>query len=222
MADEKLIGRLLETLDELGIAENTTLVVMSDHGTNLGEHPVDPIPWRKEKKKYPQHTTMYDCDLKVAMIIKGEGLPRGKVVKGMVRSIDLIPTLLDLLGISVEEYDFDGLSLLPVIEKGKAEGREVYSEDLFESRGKGALQSFRTEDFKFIRNLTLGTEEYYDLNSDPQEQNNIVEKVEKEKLIGIRKKLNAFLRTQVSAGKVFSKKEKEAIDKRLRALGYIE
>jgi len=222
MADEKLVGRLLTTLNDLGISEDTILVVMSDHGTNLGEHPVEPIPWRKEGKRYPQHTTMYDCDLKVAMIIKGEGLPRGKKVEGMVRSIDLVPTLLELVDISTEEYDFDGLSLLPVIERGKAKGREVYSEDLFEARGKGALQSFRTEEFKFIRNLTLGTEEYYDLNSDPQEQNNLIEKTDKEKLIEIRKKLNAFLRTRVSEGKTLSKKEKETIDKRLRALGYIK
>jgi len=222
MADEKLVGRLLTTLNDLGISEDTILVVMSDHGTNLGEHPVEPIPWRKEGKRYPQHTTMYDCDLKVAMIIKGEGLPRGKKVEGMVRSIDLVPTLLELVDISTEDYDFDGSSLLPVIEKGKAKGREVYSEDLFEARGKGALQSFRTEEFKFIRNLTLGTEEYYDLNNDPQEQNNLIEKTDKEKLIGIRKKLNAFLKTRVSEGKTLSKKEKETIDKRLRALGYIK
>jgi len=221
MADEKLIGRLLTTLGDLEIAENTTLVVMSDHGTNLGEHPVKDIPWRKKGTRYPQHTTMYDHDLKVAMIIKGEGLPKGKTIKGIARSIDLVPTLLDLMGIPAEEYDFDGVRLLPVIEEGEARG-EVYSEDLFEVRGEGSLQSIRTKDFKFIRNLTLGIEEYYDLNSDPQEQNNLIGKADKEKLIAIRKKLNAFLKTQVSKGRVFSQKEKEEIDKRLRALGYIE
>jgi len=221
MADEKLIGRLLDTLNKLSIADNTTLVIMSDHGTNLGEHPVKDIPWRKKGTRYPQHTTMYDHDLKVAMIIKGEGLSKGKTVKGMVRSIDLIPTLLDLVGISTEEYSFDGLSLLPLIEKGEVR-EEVYSEDLFESRGKGALQSLRTKDFKFIRNLTLGTEEYYDLNNDPLEQNNLIEKINMEKLIGLRKKLNVFLRTQVASSKAISQKEKEVINQRLRALGYIE
>jgi len=221
MADEKLIGRLLDTLNKLSIADNTTLVVMSDHGTNLGEHPVKDIPWRKKGTRYPQHTTMYDHDLKVAMIIKGEGLPKGRTIKGIVRSIDLVPTLLDLVGISTEEYSFDGLSLLPLIEKDEArEG--VYSEDLFEPRGKGALQSLRTKDFKFIRNLTLGTEEYYDLDNDPLEQNNLIEKINREKLIGLRKKLNVFLRTQVVSSKAISQKEKEVIDQRLRALGYIE
>lgn len=221
MADEKLIGRLLTTLDDLGITKNTTLVVMSDHGTNLGEHPVEPIHYRRTEKKYPQHTTMYDHDLKVAMIIKGEGLPKGKKIKCMVRSIDLVPTLLDLTDIPFEGYNFDGLSMLSVIEKDEAR-EEVYSEDLFEIRGEGALQSIRSKDFKFIRNLTLGSEEYYDLNIDPREQNNIVKKIDKNKLITIRKKLNAYLQTKITIGKEFSQKEKEAINQRLRALGYIE
>ena len=51
---------------------------MSDHGTNLGEHPVKDIPWRKKGTCYPQHTTMYDHDLHVAMMIKGKDLPQGK------------------------------------------------------------------------------------------------------------------------------------------------
>jgi len=222
MADEKLIGRLLKTLSELGIAENTILVVMSDHGTNMGEHPAKPIPWRKGGIRYPQHVTMYDHDLRVAMIIKGGGLPKGKKVKGMVRSIDLIPTLLDLTGISIEGYDFDGSSLLPIIEKGEAKGREVYTEDLFEIRGEGVLQSIRTDDFKFMRNLTLGTEEYYDLLKDPQEKKNIVNQQDKETIINLRKKLNAYLKTKITTDKEFSQKEKEAINQRLRSLGYIE
>ncbi len=221
MADKKLIGRLLTTLDDLGITKNTTLVVMSDHGTNLGEYPAQPIPWRKGRVIYPQHNTMHDCDLKVAMIIKGEGLPQGIVIKNMVRSIDLVPTLLDLVGISTKEYGFDGSSLLPVIEKGEIR-KEVYSEDLFEPRGEGALQSLRTEEFKFMRNLTLNIEEYYNLPKDPQEKNNIIDQQDKETIINLRKKLDAYLRTKVTAGKEFSQKEKEAIDQRLRALGYIE
>ena len=222
MADEKLIGRLLETLNELNISKHTTVVVMSDHGTNLGEHPAKPIPWRKEGTRYPQHTTMYDHDLKIAMLIKGEGLPEGKVVRGMVGSVDLVPTLLDLAGVSTGEYDFDGLSLLPVIEKGTADGREMYSEDLFEARGEGAIQSIRGDDFKFIRNLTLGTEEYYDLVRDPQEQKNSIKKIDKDRKISLRKKLNAFLPTRASQDKVFSRERKEQIDQRLRGLGYIK
>jgi len=224
MVDEKLIGRLLTFVEESGIEEKTILVIMSDHGTNLGEHPVDPIPWRKGMMLYPQHTTMYDEDLKVAMIIKGPGLPRMKIIKGMVRTIDLVPTLLEILGIPVEEYDFDGKSLLPSVEKGETRGREVYAEDLFELRGKGALQALRTDDFKYIRNLTLFKEEYYDLKSDPGEKNNIIEKIDKNTLYQIRKKLNSFLLTEVveESKKSMIVREKSKINERLRRLGYME
>jgi arylsulfatase A-like enzyme len=78
---------------------------------------------------------MYDHDLKVVLMIKGGGLPKGKKNKGLVGSVDLVPTLLDLVGISSKKYDFDGSSLLPVIKKGEVKGREIYSEDLFEPRG---------------------------------------------------------------------------------------
>jgi arylsulfatase A-like enzyme len=221
MADERLIGRLLKTLEAFQIRDDTILVVMSDHGTNLGEHPAGQIPWRKEGKTYPQHTTMYDHDLKVAMILNGGGLPKGKTVKGMVGSIDLVPTLLELVGIPTEGHDFDGTSLLPAIERGEAKGREIYSEDLFEPRGKGALQSIRTDTSKFIRNLTLGTEEFYDLLRDPKEENNIIGEMDKDKAIEWRKKLNVFLKGSVSQGKPLPERDKEKIDKRLRALGYI-
>jgi arylsulfatase A-like enzyme len=140
----------------------------------------------------------------------------------MVGSVSLVPTLLDLVGISTQDYDFDGSSLLPAIEKGETKGAEVYSEDLFEARGEGALQSIRTDDVKLIRNLTLGTEEFYDLRKDPQEKNNLVEAIDKEKKIELRKKLNVRLTSGVSGGKVFSKTEKEQIDQRLRRLGYIK
>jgi arylsulfatase A-like enzyme len=221
MADEKLIGRLLTTLDELSLGDETIVVVMSDHGTNLGEHPAGQIPWRKEGKTYPQHTTMYDHDLRVAMIMKGGGLPKGKTVRGMVGSVDLIPTLLEWVGVPTEKYDFDGVSLLPAIDRGEAKKREIYSEDLFESRGKGALQSIRGETVKFIRNLTLGTEEFYDLEKDPEEKKNMIEEIDKDRAIESRKKLNVFLKGSVSGGKEFSKRSREKIDKRLRALGYI-
>jgi hypothetical protein len=110
---------------------------------------------------------------------------------------------------------------LPLLQKDQ-DRDEVYSEDLFEPRGLGAIHSLRTPEYKFIRNLTLGEEAYFDLNNDPDEQQNIKEKIDKEKLIQIRKKLNSYLFTKVVSQKGFSKEEKGVINKRLRALGYIE
>ncbi|MCK4663312.1 MAG: sulfatase [Bacteroidales bacterium] len=225
MTDEKLINRLINNLKELDIYENTTLVIMSDHGTNLGEHPAPPICYRETERKYPQHMTMYDCDLKNAMIIKGEKIPKDKIIYGMVRSIDLIPTLLDLIGVKLDKFGFDGESLLPVIRNGVAKDRILYAEDIFEPRGPGIIQAIRDDYSKYMRNLTKWTEEYYDLSKDPNEKNNIIGKIESEKILKLRKKLNSFLiSTDISKSKKapITNKEKSIIDERLRRLGYIE
>ena len=222
MADERLVDRLLGTLDELGIGDQTLVVVMSDHGTNLGEHPGNPIPWRGGEKIYPQHTTMYDHDLKVSLLVKGADLPQGRAVKGMVRSIDLVPSLLDLLDIETHAMGFDGKSWLPHVRSGLAQGREAYSEDVFEPRGTGIVQSLRTDSAKFIRNLTQGTEEYYDLKADPEERANLLDRTDADILVPLRRKLNRHLLAGMPVSDTFSSSEKDAIAKRLRALGYVE
>jgi len=228
LMDEKLLGGLLTTLKELNIAEDTILVVMADHGTGIGEHPGFTTPFRDEIY-FPQHLTLYDQDLKVPLVIKGKGLPQGRKIKGMMRSIDVIPTLLSLLKISIEDIGFDGINLCPAIEKGNTQSlvNYAYAEELFEKRGPGAIQALRTEEYKFIRNLTKGDEEFYNLKDDPSEQKNLFPNMrgeeEKKMLENIRGQLNNFLiKTKGSSDDVFSKKEKTEIDNRLRALGYIE
>ncbi|OGF24786.1 hypothetical protein A2331_04110 [Candidatus Falkowbacteria bacterium RIFOXYB2_FULL_34_18] len=216
LADKEVINRLLITLEDLGIRDNTIIVIMSDHGTNLGEHEVDPIPWRDGRKTYPQHTTMYDCDLRVVMIIVGGGLPKNKRIKGMVRSVDLVPTLLELAGIPTTEENFDGESLLPVINSGSAKNKLVYSEDLFEPRGRGALQSLRTDKFKYIRNSTIGEEEYYDLEVDPEEKNNIISQINSKQL---REELAQYLQDNQCISE-FPEEDEKKIKENLRLLGY--
>lgn len=222
LVDQTVIDPLLKKLEQFDIAGKTILVLMSDHGTNLGEHPVTPLPWRDKQVLFPQHTTLYDCDLKVVMILRGPGITPGLKVQGMVRSIDLVPTLLELIEFQTTSYDFDGETLLPTIEGGVASGRMVYSEDLFEIRGEGALQAVRGDDYKFIRNLTTSKEEYYNLKNDPEEKNNIVAEIDEEELIKLRKQLNYFLITPTIIGESMDHKQREHISKSLRFLGYLK
>jgi len=146
-------------------------------------------------------------------------------VKGVVRSVDVIATLLDLLEIPRQEMDFDGMSLLPAIEKGETEGAIAYAESLYPGVSHGTLQAFRTDEFKFIRDLTEGKEEYYDIRNDPLEQNNLIEEVRKskeEQLRDIRKKLNLRLfETRGATMTRLSQEEQEKVRKRMRALGYM-
>ncbi len=232
-ADENLIRGIMELFEKLDLWDNTTLIIMSDHGTNIGEHPVKFIPHRSGGLKYPQHKTLYDHDTRVVLIMKDKNLPPGRRVEGVVRSVDVIPTILDLLEIPIKkEYDFDGISLLPIIKKGKAEGNIAYSEDLFEwqieypkepNLDVGPLQAARTEKVKLIRNLIKGTEEFYDLQEDPEEQHNLIDKVrEKEEVVSLRRLLNSKLYLDVKGMVTLSAKEREEMKIRLQRLGYIE
>jgi hypothetical protein len=89
-------------------------------------------------------------------------------------------------------------------------------------RGDGALQAIRKDDIKFIRNLTTSNEEYYNLLTDPEEKNNIIDDIDRKELVKLRKQLNYFLITPTIIGEGMDDKQKENICKSLRLLGYIK
>ncbi|HUV06358.1 MAG TPA: sulfatase [Spirochaetia bacterium] len=232
-ADENLIGGMIRLFDELKLWDDTLLVLFSDHGTGVGEHPVKPIPHRSGGLLYPQHRSMYDHDTNVFLILRDRDLPAGKRIPGVVRSVDIMPTVLDFVGIPIQkEWDFDGISLLPIIKRGRAEELEAYTEDLYEYLGDykdvepnllvGSLQSIRTDEVKLIRNLSAGTEEFYDLKQDQGEQKNLIEKArERHDVVDLRRKLNSKLLDAKQMTFPFSENEKFQIEERLRRLGYL-
>jgi arylsulfatase A-like enzyme len=224
MMDEKLVGGLIKLLKELDLYDNTVIGFMSDHGCNIGEHPAEPLPHHPDNR-YPQHSSAWDCELLVPLIIKSKDMPKNKRIVGMARSIDISPTLLELAGISTEDLGFEGVSLVEDIKKGSVAPRETYIENLSEMMFPGAFQALRTPTHKFIRNITKSTEEYYDLEKDPIEQNNIVETLrnyDRPELMRIRAKLNDCLwRKIMRSAHHFSNEEEEKIKQRLRGLGYM-
>lgn len=87
---------------------------MSDHGTNLDEHPILVGTFGESWeciRPYPEHCTICEQDIRVLCIIKDRDLPQGKVIKEITRTIDLVLTVLDLLHIRVpvnfQWYVFD-------------------------------------------------------------------------------------------------------------------
>ena len=101
-ADQE-IGRLLETLRELGLDRRTLVIITSDHGEALGENGL------------AGHAYLYDFNLRVPLLL---GLPNGDHagtrVAAQVRSIDIVPTALEVLGIRQPD-GIDGRSLLPLL-----------------------------------------------------------------------------------------------------------
>jgi len=168
--DKKLFQPLVKLLKDLDIWDDTTIIVTSDHGETLGtKNP----SWKTFFFEYPQHKTMYESDLKIPLIIKNKNL-KSQEINHTVRAIDIVPTIIGLLKISSTE-DFDGINLVPLMNGGKLPELIAYSEELFEKRGPGSIQSLRTNNYKLIRNVTKNQEEFYDIENDPEEMKNIID-----------------------------------------------
>ncbi|MEG2127331.1 MAG: sulfatase [Bacteroides sp.] len=95
------IGQILQALDDLGLAENTIVVLLGDHGWHLGEHTF----WGK-------HNLM-DRATHVPLIIRVPGKKRGKT-RSMVEFVDLYPTLCELCNLPKPENQLDGTSFVPI------------------------------------------------------------------------------------------------------------
>ncbi len=220
--DKAFFGPLREVLSDLQIEDETTVLITSDHGTNLEEHEVPPFPHLD--LVYPQHTTMYDCDLLVPLIIKDMDVPKNKVIPGMVRTVDIVPTLLDLAGMAIPD-DLDGVSLCSFIKNGKAEGLLAYAEELYEKRGPGDFQAIRDDLHKYIiDHRNGGQEEFYDIKSDPVEKTNLMDSLSKnqENILTNWRNICEEYRPRKDSTFKMDNEVKEKLTERLQMLGYIE
>lgn len=160
--DEKF-RRFLNEFDQLGLTDRTVFVLTSDHGTELYEH-----------RRFDHGFTLYNELLHVPLVIKAPGRPGGRVVKDRVSSIDVMPTILDLLNIDVPERtrtQLRGRSLAPAL-AGEPVGRDVYSEtDYRQYTYKRSV--ITPSGWKFIYTLENGGRELYDLKADPRETKNL-------------------------------------------------
>lgn len=162
--DEKFKGFLAE-LKKMGVMDKTIFVLTSDHGTEFYEH-----------KRFDHGFSLYDELIHVPLIIKLPGQKSGKVIKDQVSSLDIMPTLLDLLEVKMPEKaknQLRGTSLIPAL-KGKQVAKDVYSEtDYRQYTYKRSV--ITKEGWKFIYTLEDKGRELYNLKKDPKEQKNLVE-----------------------------------------------
>ena len=149
------LGRLLDTLERRGSQRETLILVTSDHGESLGEH------------GEPTHgMTLYDAAMKVPLILSGPGVPEARSVGGVVRGVDVAPTLLSLAGLP-PLAEADGRDLAPLLLPGGGASREwAYSETLLPQLdfGWAPLHAVRTADELYVR---APRPELYWLASDP-------------------------------------------------------
>jgi arylsulfatase A-like enzyme len=158
--------RLFTRLEELGIAEDTLVILNSDHGETLYDH-----------ECWYDHHGMYDCTLHIPLIMRWPGvLPEGEVVEGITLHQDLVPTIMDLLDID-PGIGFDGVSQLPLIDGSVPTNYSgFYITECTWMRKHG----WRTSEWKLIHALEPDFHfkpevELYNLLEDPEEYDNLAE-----------------------------------------------
>ena len=150
------LGRLLEGLRERDVLDRTVLALVSDHGESFLEH------------GHVKHCrTLYDTELKTPFLLRLPRQREGVRHARAVQNVDLVPTVLDLLGArETGGGALEGRSLVPLLE-----GRPL--EEALSFGSIGTLRSVNDDRHKLIHNLRRGTWELYDLHADPGERRNL-------------------------------------------------
>ena len=174
---ESYLSQILDKIYDLELDKNSIILVMSDHGVSVGE--------KLGERAYGAYC--YDYTLRnFAYFLIPNSQPLE--IKQQIRTIDYMPTILDLLNISLDEsyYDLDGISLLPLTEGKSVSEPYAFSETGNPLHDKSPpkepnTKSIRTSDWKLIFNEYNNTKELYNLQLDPHENNNLIgtgEKIE--------------------------------------------
>jgi arylsulfatase A-like enzyme len=172
---DALVGRLLDALDRSPRAENTIIVLWSDHGWHLGE------------KGHWHKMTLWERATRVPLIVVAPGVGRpGTRCSRPVSLVDLYPTLNELCGLPLRE-ELDGTSLVPLLRDPSAPWNRPAL--ITYRRGNHAL---RSDHWRYIR-YANGDEELYDHRRDPNEWTNLAGRAE---FAHVRRELTRWLPTE--------------------------
>jgi arylsulfatase A-like enzyme len=194
---DALVGKLLQSLDDQGLTDNTIVVLWGDHGWKLGEH----FMWSK--------STNYEIDTRAPLLIAFPGNPAaGRKTDGMVEFLDIYPTLCELAGLPLPDH-LEGKSFLPLFENPHQDWKEVVFSQYPREGGQVMGYAMKTDDYRYVRwqDQSSGkvlARELYDHRKDYQENFNIPPLPENRQLI---KKLDSqFERAYKAAHKPYAVK----------------
>ena len=170
------IGKLIDAVEELGLADNTVIVFWSDHGYHLGEHGL----WFKQ--------SCFEESAKSPLIISVPGYrSAGQSCSRIVELVDIYPTLAEIAGLNPPS-DLEGHSLLPLLKNPKAKWDHPAFTQV--QRGNIPGHSVRTEKWRYTEwNFGKAAAELYDEINDPKEMNNLAADPKHAKLIQEMKRL---------------------------------
>ncbi len=163
-ATDREIGRVLDTLEAMGILDDTVVVYAGDNGYFWGEHRLVDKRWAFEES------------IRVPFIVRYPALTvdPGTPADQMALNVDLAPTLLDLAGLPVPR-SMEGCSLAPVLKDRSVQGRDAFLYEYFKDFPYNVpeLNAVRTDRYKFVRYSGRRKHEIFDLARDPKEMHNL-------------------------------------------------
>ncbi|MCB5186091.1 sulfatase [Methylobacillus gramineus] len=183
------VGRVREWLKQNGLDKNTIIMVMGDNGFMFGEHGL--IDKRNA----------YEESIRVPLIAAGPGFAKNKVDEGIVRNIDVAPTILEAAGIEIPQH-YDGQSFLKLDSDRAAKRPDSFVYEYFWEYSfpqTPTTFAIRTAQYKYIQYYGIwDKEELYDMQRDPQEKHNLIDSKEDaiiQTKVALRKQLYDGLRT---------------------------
>jgi arylsulfatase A-like enzyme len=163
------VGRLLDELDHLGLADNTIVVLWGDHGWNLGEHTL----WCKH--------CCFETSMHAPLIVKAPGIEGGKKTGGLTEFIDIYPSLCELAGLPLPEH-LQGRSFVPLMKN---------PEQKWKAAAFGRFRNgdtIRTDQYRFTEYTgakgNFLARMLYDHAADPAEDVNVSERSDNKQVVG--------------------------------------
>jgi arylsulfatase A-like enzyme len=207
---DELLGRFFEWLEDEGLADDTLFVITSDHGEEFQEH-----------GSVLHGRTHYQEVLRIPLLVRGPGIPAGKVVDSPVHGVDVTPTILAALGVP-SSVPRDGLDLSPAWSGGALPERVFYAEADHNNKVEGEFvydikKMVRRGSTKFLLDTHTQAVELYDLDGDPEERDDLSGQ-RPERVQELRALLEEYLRGTVESEQAAPPSEEDK--RKLEALGY--
>ncbi len=156
IAVDEGVEQIVAALQRTGELDNTLIVYMSDNGFMHGEH-----------RALAEKVLPYEPSIRVPLVMRGPGIPAGRVDQRLVANVDVPATILDAAGVAPWRT-LDGLSLIDLAaDPGREPGRDILIENGRGANGIPTYRGIRTYRFLYVEHLTTGEYELYDLFLDP-------------------------------------------------------
>ena len=199
------LGKLLAAIDRAGMAGDTLLVFTADHGEEFLEH-----------GDVKHCHSLYDTLVHTPLVFRVPGAGARKTIAEPVENLDIVPTVLDYLGVQAPPSGLSGHSL-----RGRIEGRPAVAGFSFQHSTQGSLRSVADGRFKLIEDLESHRLQLFDLARDPGETKEVAADHRRE-LHVLRRALAAWLAASEGDAASAGVRRSVQANEKLRSLGYLE